>query len=226
MAYPPGSFARSPRDLARNLWDPGRGLYGMFDVWSFRGIEALVSSGLGGGSIYANVLMRKPERWFVHERQGEPGYEHWPVTYAQLEPHYEACEKMLGATPFPFDYSPFSRTPKTRAMQNAAGCLRRDWTLPNLAVTFGNPGRPPAPGSASSRSAPTFTTGRGSPAASAASVTSAATTARRTALTTTTCLGPGTTVPRSARCVRWSDPAQRRRLGGVPGDLHPPRPRA
>ena len=34
----------------------------MFNVWSFKGIGALVSSGLGGGSlIYANVLLRKPE---------------------------------------------------------------------------------------------------------------------------------------------------------------------
>jgi len=145
--YPPGSFPRSPRDLARNLWDPNKGLYGMFDVWSFRGIEALVSSGLGGGSlIYANVLIRKPERWFVREHQGEPGYEDWPVTYDQLEPHYEACERMLGATPYPFGHLPYAATPKTRAMQDAARCLNLEWRLPNLAVTFGNPGRPPAPG--------------------------------------------------------------------------------
>ena len=40
----------------------------MYDVWSFKGIDALVSSGLGGGSlIYANVLLRKDEKWFVHE---------------------------------------------------------------------------------------------------------------------------------------------------------------
>ena len=38
----------------------------MFNLWSFKGIGALVSSGLGGGSlIYANVLLRKPEKWFV-----------------------------------------------------------------------------------------------------------------------------------------------------------------
>src|SRR3954467_8886182 len=55
--YPPGSFPRSPRAMAKNLWDRGNGLLGMYDVWAFRGLEALVSSGLGGGSlIYANVL--------------------------------------------------------------------------------------------------------------------------------------------------------------------------
>ena len=52
--------------MARNFWDPSEGYYGLYDLWSFRGIEALVSSGLGGGSlIYANVLLRKDERWFV-----------------------------------------------------------------------------------------------------------------------------------------------------------------
>src|SRR6266702_4925986 len=50
-SYPPGSFPRSPRGVAANLWAPSSGLYGMFDVWAFRGIESVVSSGLGGGSL-------------------------------------------------------------------------------------------------------------------------------------------------------------------------------
>ena len=54
------SVTRSPAGMARNFWDPSEGLYGMFNLWSFRGIDALVSSGLGGGSlIYANVMIRK-----------------------------------------------------------------------------------------------------------------------------------------------------------------------
>src|SRR6266511_2702699 len=57
-AYPPGSFARTPYDMARNFWDPSDGKHGLFDLWTFKGLEALVSSGLGGGSlIYANVLI-------------------------------------------------------------------------------------------------------------------------------------------------------------------------
>src|SRR5437016_4099693 len=55
-AYPPGSFPRSPAGVAKNFWSPSDGLFGMFDAWSFTGIDSLVSSGLGGGSlIYANV---------------------------------------------------------------------------------------------------------------------------------------------------------------------------
>ena len=54
--------------MGRAFWDPSEGLHGLFDVWTFRGLDAVVSSGLGGGSlIYANVLLRKDENWFVHE---------------------------------------------------------------------------------------------------------------------------------------------------------------
>src|ERR671933_204846 len=67
-AYPPGSFPRSPFKMKRNFWDPSEGLHGMFDVWSFRGLGAVISRGLGGGSlIYSHVLLRTDEKWFVHE---------------------------------------------------------------------------------------------------------------------------------------------------------------
>src|SRR5215204_5113786 len=68
--YPPGSFPRSPREMRGHFWDPSEGLFGLFNLWSFRGLEAVVSSGLGGGSlIYANVLIRKDEKSFVREDQ-------------------------------------------------------------------------------------------------------------------------------------------------------------
>jgi cholesterol oxidase len=138
--YPPGSFARSPRDVSRNLWDPPSGLYGLFDMWSFRGIESLVSSGLGGGSlIYANVLLRKPEETFV-DSYPDGRYRRWPVSYDDLDTHYTAVEGMLGAQTYPFDREPYSLTPKTIAMMEAAECLDLEWELPNLAVTFAGPG--------------------------------------------------------------------------------------
>jgi len=58
--------------VSRNLWDPASGLFGMFDIWSFRGIESLVSSGLGGGSlIYANVTIQPPDSVLAS----------WPITW-------------------------------------------------------------------------------------------------------------------------------------------------
>ncbi|TDD82279.1 GMC oxidoreductase [Actinomadura rubrisoli] len=136
--YPPGSFPRSPRQMGRAFWDPSEGLYGMFDVWSFKGCDSVVSSGLGGGSlIYANVLLRKDERWFVHDEKGpDGGHRPWPITRADLDPHYDVVEEMMGATPYPLDRAPFDDTPKTHAMQDAAAELGLHCSLPPLAVSF------------------------------------------------------------------------------------------
>lgn len=141
-AYPPGSFARRPREMAANFWEPRKGLQGLFDVWSFRGIEALVAAGLGGGSlIYANVLLRKDERWFVEDLPGG-GTEPWPISREDLDPHYDVVEQMLGAQRFPFT-EPGYGIPKTRALQEAAAATGNEWGLPPLAVTFANPGQRP-----------------------------------------------------------------------------------
>ncbi|AEE45434.1 GMC oxidoreductase [Cellulomonas fimi] len=141
--YGPGDFARTPAQMGRAFWDPSEKLYGLFDAWSFRGLEGLVSSGLGGGSlIYANVLLRKDEHWFVHDSPlPGGGYEHWPVSRADLDPHYDVVERALGATPYPYD-----DTPKTRAVEQAAVALGMPTVRPPLAVTFARPGEDPAPG--------------------------------------------------------------------------------
>ena len=148
QAWAPGDFVRSPRDLGRNgFWDPSAGKYGLFNVWSFPGFGALVSSGLGGGSlIYANVLLRKPPDTFVRE-------EAWPLGYDDLEPHYDRVEPVLSGGPYPIEHEPYTRTAKTHAMQAAAEGLRvrpgregTEFLLPNLAIAFGNEGEPPRPG--------------------------------------------------------------------------------
>ena len=84
QAYPPGSFARNPYEMSRAFWEPKDKLFGLFDIRSFRKLEAIVASGLGGGSlIYANVLLRKDERWFVHDSPlPGGGYENWPTSRA------------------------------------------------------------------------------------------------------------------------------------------------
>src|SRR5918992_2733991 len=138
QAYPPGGFARTPAQMGRAFWDPSEGLYGLFDVWSFGGFDSVVASGLGGGSlIYANVLLRKDEKWFVHEEPlPEGGYESWPVTRKDLDPHYDAVESMLTPSAYPLDRPAYKDTAKTHAMQDAAAELGLDWQLPPLAVSF------------------------------------------------------------------------------------------
>ena len=144
--YPPNSFPRAPYDLGKNFWDPSEGYYGMFDVWSFKGSGALVSSGLGGGSlIYANIIIRKDEKWFKEDRPGG-GYDPWPVTYTDLEPHYERVERMMNVQKYPLEDPPYSDTKKTLAMREANGKLdstpgfdgkwTHEWMRLNLAVSF------------------------------------------------------------------------------------------
>jgi cholesterol oxidase len=143
-AYPPGSFPRKPHEMRANFWDPSVGLHGLFNLWSFRGIEALVSAGLGGGSlIYANVLIRKDEPWFVQPHPSGHGEERWPIDRAALDPHYDRVERMLGATTYPLDVPGFALR-KTEAFRDAAERAGLAWHLPNLAVTFAGPNGEPA----------------------------------------------------------------------------------
>ena len=141
-AYPPNSFPRKPYDLNRNFWDPSSGLYGLFDIWSFKRSGALVSSGLGGGSlIYANIHIRKDPNWFKEDRP-DGGYDPWPITYEQLEPHYERVEKMMNVQKYPLTHPPYDKTPKTLAMQEADRNIQlgnnspHKWLPLNLAVSF------------------------------------------------------------------------------------------
>ncbi|MFL6373735.1 MAG: GMC oxidoreductase [Pyrinomonadaceae bacterium] len=142
--YPPFSFPRDPYKTARNFWDPSKGLYGLYNVWSFKGSGAVVSSGLGGGSlIYANVIIRKDEKWFVRNQGPGGGYENWPVTRADLDPHYDRVAEKLNIQRYPIDFAPFDKTPKTLAMIEAAEAVKVQnpgwdsaWHPLNLAVSF------------------------------------------------------------------------------------------
>ncbi len=146
-AWPPGSFPRTPGDLKeRGFWEPEDGALGLIDVQVFDGFTALTSSGLGGGSlIYANVLLRKDPRTFVHERLDEGGRERWPLGASDLLDGYTKAETMLRATRYPVEYR--ATTPKTAAFALAARTLGRGSVeYPPLAVAFApTPDGTPAP---------------------------------------------------------------------------------
>ena len=139
-AWPPGSFPRSPADARTGLlWDPSAGLHGLFNVWSFKSFEAIVASGLGGGSlVYSNVSIRKDEKWFVQEDARTGEYEHWPVKRADLDPHYDRVERILNVQPYPADHAPYNATPRTHAFRDAAARLNVPFSTPPLAVSFSN----------------------------------------------------------------------------------------
>jgi cholesterol oxidase len=140
-AYPPGSFARNPYEMSHAFWEPKDELLGLFDVRSFHKIEAIVSAGLGGGSlIYANVLLRKDEKWFVHNSPiPGGGYENWPIGRRDLDQHYDAVEAMLTPTP-----NPYPDLPKAKALRDAANSLGLQTFAPPLAISFApRPGAEP-----------------------------------------------------------------------------------
>ena len=146
-AYPPNSFPRSPLGMKQNFWDPSEGLHGMFDLWEFDGLDAVCASGLGGGSlIYANVFLRKDEHWFVKDDHSGGAYEDWPVTRADLDPHYAEVERRIGIQHYPLEQSPYDQTRKVLEYRDAAQRLGLDWSLVPLAVTFANDGSPAVPG--------------------------------------------------------------------------------
>src|SRR4051812_22362834 len=137
--YPPGAFPRTPRATRDGgFWRPAEGRHGLWDVWSFSGLDAVVSSGLGGGSlIYANVMLRKEPATFADDE-----HERWPVSAEDLAPHYAAVEAMQSATPYPSDAEPYASTPKTVAILDAGRRLGLDAFRPNLAVSFAADGEP------------------------------------------------------------------------------------
>lgn len=147
-SYPPGSFPRTPAGVGTNFWDPSAGLHGMFNVWSFKGLDAVVSSGLGGGSlIYANVMLRKDESWFSQPHPYRRGVtEEWSFGYGDLEPHYDAVERFLDIQRLP-DNDPQFNLPKTTAFQAAVTRLDgAESSYAPLAVRFRDADGAPAIG--------------------------------------------------------------------------------
>jgi cholesterol oxidase len=129
-AYPPGSFPRTPSAVDNALWDPKWGRQGMFNMWSFAGIDAITASGLGGGSlIYANVMLEKPEDWFTQPIPDGSGNEEWSFGPTDLADHYEALKQVLNVGTLPDELHAYS--PKTARLRGLGGT-----ELAPLAVRF------------------------------------------------------------------------------------------
>jgi cholesterol oxidase len=139
LPYPPGSFARTPREMSENFWDPSAGLHGLFEMWSFSRVRALVASGLGGGSlIYANVMLPKPSQTF--EASPSNADLPWPLTADDLAAEYADAERFLEPTTLPDEYAEAPRerggVGKTRQFMAAARAQGLDPQLAPIAVTF------------------------------------------------------------------------------------------
>jgi cholesterol oxidase len=142
--WPPGAFPRTPRQWRGALWAPRQGHHGLYEDHHFKGLDSVTASGLGGGSlIYANVMLRKDPKTFAADGM--------PLAPEELDRHYDDVHEMQRAVPYPWE----ARTPKTRALLEAARTAGLRAELPPLAVAFGKrPGEPFDDGSANLHGAP------------------------------------------------------------------------
>jgi cholesterol oxidase len=83
----------------------------------------------------------------VHEDLESGGRENWPISRADLEPHYANVEEMQQPQAYPTATEPYASTPKTQAMLDAAAALGLTAEHPLLAVLFApQRGGDPVPG--------------------------------------------------------------------------------
>ena len=142
-----------------------------------------VSSGLGGGSlIYANVMLRKDEDWFVHEDRGRRRLRvlagHAAPTSTRTTTASSGCSDVQK---YPLDQRRTTRR-EDAGVQRAAEQLGLDWRLRRPRGDVRQPRRARSSASRSARRARTSTADAARPASWSASATSAATTAPKNSL--------------------------------------------
>jgi cholesterol oxidase len=92
-------FPKSTWDLKRYFWAPRIGLKGIFRLTQFRDVAVVSGCGVGGGSLgFANTLYVPPKPFF-EDRQ----WAHMEDWEAELAPHYEEAQRMLGVVQNPYD---------------------------------------------------------------------------------------------------------------------------
>jgi cholesterol oxidase len=147
--YPMYSFARTPHDMSKNFWNiPSESMgsdpkkeetHGLFDLRNFEKMDAVISAGLGGGSlIYANVFLEPPD-WVFNDR--------WPSSCKKekLEPYYKITKEVLGARPIPTNSDPKRKIKRTERFQEVAKEMGKESKLLDINVFFGNDFQNPLP---------------------------------------------------------------------------------
>jgi cholesterol oxidase len=95
--YADEDFAKTSWNLRKFLWMPKLGMYGIQRIHLLRNVMILAGAGVGGGSLnYANTLYVPPEPFF-----SDPQWKHITDWRAELLPHYEQAQRMLGVVQNP-----------------------------------------------------------------------------------------------------------------------------
>lgn len=95
--YADEEFAKTSWNLRKFLWMPMLGMYGIQRIHLLRNVMILAGAGVGGGSLnYANTLYVPPDPFF-----NDPQWKHITDWRAELLPHYEQAQRMLGVVQNP-----------------------------------------------------------------------------------------------------------------------------
>jgi cholesterol oxidase len=119
--------------MRRYFWAPLLGLRGIFRMTLFRDVFIVSGSGVGGGSLgYANTLYRARPAFFRDTQWAElAGWD------AELAPHYDTAEWMLGVTEYP-DEGPADLLLKELGEELG---VADTYKPTRVGVYFGEPGR-------------------------------------------------------------------------------------
>jgi len=97
--YEDATLAKSFWDIPKILWAPFLKFFGILRVTNFKHLAVLSGSAVGGGSVvYAATLYRGKDAFFNH-----PQWRDLADWKAELAPHYDTAEKMLGVAEAPFE---------------------------------------------------------------------------------------------------------------------------
>jgi len=131
--YRDQDFAKSAWNLRRYFWSPRLGLRGILRISIFKDIMVGSGCGVGGGSLgYANTLYRARPAFFR-----DPQWAELADWEAELGPHYDVAERMLGVT----DYEGMG--PADALLREYAEEIGVADTFSNtrVGIYFGEPGR-------------------------------------------------------------------------------------
>jgi cholesterol oxidase len=130
-------FAKNSWHLREFLWAPKLGCYGIQRIHLLQNCMILAGAGVGGGSLnYANTLYVPPDPFF-NDKQ----WKHISDWRAELMPHYEQAQRMLGVVKNP-TFTDADRVVKEVADEMGVG----DTFVPTPVGVFFGPDGTKAPG--------------------------------------------------------------------------------
>jgi cholesterol oxidase len=126
-------FAQSTWNLRRYFWMPKLGLRGIMRLTNFKDVFIVSGSGVGGGSLgFANTLYRARQSFFA-----DPQWDGLADWEAELRPHYETAERMLGVV----DYEGMTAADELLREYGEEIGVGETFSPTRVGIFFGEPGK-------------------------------------------------------------------------------------